>query len=113
MPTQRDADMPNQRDAEQAHALAGIAVLDPDGGANSVRVHVSAASRRPDYEQVKQAFREGFEFELPAHGPSHVIPEQGLIYSTYGPVNSVLTRLLGHRGEDIRILQSGEAADTT
>lgn len=106
-------DIPEYGFAPGAHALAGIAVLDSAGDANSVRVHVSSpATERPDYEQVKQAFREGFAFELPAHGPSHAIPELNLIYSTYGPADSVLARLLGHRRDDIRILPSGEATGT-
>ena len=95
-----------------AHALAGIAVLDSAVDTNAVQVYVSAATTRPDYEQVRQAFREGFAFELPAHGPSGPVPEQHLIYSTYGPADSVLARLLGHRRDDIRILLSGTVPAT-
>jgi hypothetical protein len=96
-------DLPEYGWVQGAHAIAGIAVLASTGDSDTVRVHVSAGTHRPDYEQVRQAFRSGFAFDLPAHGPSGPVPEQQLIYSTYGPAVSVLANMLGHRAGDIRI----------
>lgn len=96
-------DVPEYGRIQGAHAIAGIAVLKSPENRNTIQVHVSAPAHRPDYEQLRQAFRSGFAFDIPAHGPSGPVPEQQLIYSTYGPANSVLANLLGYRSDDIRI----------
>jgi hypothetical protein len=96
-------DVPEYGWVQGAHAIAGIAVLKSPDNRNTIEVHVSAPAHRPDYEQLRQAFRSGFAFDIPAHGPSGPVPEQQLIYSTYGPAASVLANLLGYRSDDIRI----------